>query len=186
MLYFEAHAEPSVPEQATLECSMDVPIVVPTPPINVTFPCCPGCETPNEPVMELVPIEEDHPVTLPCNNQGQGARMATVRSGQHACCGGHSDHQGYGGVSCMQPSAVPRHEYPDRCEREQSHLRQFTKFGLAREETGDDDSGSNSSHAREFWFGMGYKREGATFTMGGASYLPWLVGSLEERPGEGY
>ena len=22
--------------------------------------------------------------------------------------------------------------------------------------------------------------------MGGASYLPWLVGSLEERPGEGY
>ena len=27
---------------------------------------------------------------------------------------------------------------------------------------------------------------GATFTMGGASYLPWLVGSLEEHPGEGY
>ena len=26
----------------------------------------------------------------------------------------------------------------------------------------------------------------ATFTMGGASYLPWLAGSLEERPGEGY
>ena len=24
------------------------------------------------------------------------------------------------------------------------------------------------------------------FTMGGASYLPWLVGSLEECPGEGY
>ena len=22
--------------------------------------------------------------------------------------------------------------------------------------------------------------------MGGASYLPWLAGSLEERPGEGY
>ena len=27
---------------------------------------------------------------------------------------------------------------------------------------------------------------GATFTMGGASYLPWLVGSLEEHLGEGY
>ena len=27
---------------------------------------------------------------------------------------------------------------------------------------------------------------GATFTMGGASYLPWLVGSLEERLGESY
>ena len=27
---------------------------------------------------------------------------------------------------------------------------------------------------------------GAMFTMGGVSYLPWLAGSLEERPGEGY
>ena len=27
---------------------------------------------------------------------------------------------------------------------------------------------------------------GTTFTMGGASYLPWLAGSLEEHPGEGY
>ena len=27
---------------------------------------------------------------------------------------------------------------------------------------------------------------GAAFTMGGASYLPWLVGSLEEHLGEGY
>ena len=27
---------------------------------------------------------------------------------------------------------------------------------------------------------------GTTFTMGGASYLPWLAGSLEECPGEGY
>ena len=27
---------------------------------------------------------------------------------------------------------------------------------------------------------------GATFMMGGASYLPWLAGSLEEHPGEGY
>ena len=25
-----------------------------------------------------------------------------------------------------------------------------------------------------------------TFTMGGASYLPWLAGTLAERPGEGY
>ena len=27
---------------------------------------------------------------------------------------------------------------------------------------------------------------GAAFTMAGASYLPWLAGTLEERPGEGY
>ena len=27
---------------------------------------------------------------------------------------------------------------------------------------------------------------GATFTMAGASYLPWLAGTLEECPGEGY
>ena len=27
---------------------------------------------------------------------------------------------------------------------------------------------------------------GTVFTMGGTSYLPWLAGSLEECPGEGY
>ena len=52
------------------EHPMDVPIVVPTLLIDMMFPCCPGCETLNEPVTELVPIEEDHPVTLPRNNQG--------------------------------------------------------------------------------------------------------------------
>ena len=34
--------------------------------------------------------------------------------------------------------------------------------------------------------GWATREMGAAFTMGGASYLPWLVGSLEERPGEGY
>ena len=34
--------------------------------------------------------------------------------------------------------------------------------------------------------GWATREMGATFTMGGASYLPWLVGSLEERLGEGY
>ena len=92
MSYFEAYAEPSMPEQAALERPTDVPIVVPTPPIDATFPCCPGCKTLNKPVTELVPIEEDHPVTLPHNNQGRSARMATVRSGQHAHHGGCSDH----------------------------------------------------------------------------------------------
>ena len=81
--------------------------------------------------------------------------MAAVRSGQHARCGGHSDCRGYGGVARMQPSAVPRHEYPDRCEREQSCLGQFAKLGLAREETGDNKSGSDSSHAEEFRFCQG-------------------------------
>ena len=70
MLYFEAYAELSVPEQAAPERLTDVPIVVPTLPIDATFPCCPGCEVLNEPVTELVPIEEDHPVAVPRNNQG--------------------------------------------------------------------------------------------------------------------
>ena len=34
--------------------------------------------------------------------------------------------------------------------------------------------------------GWATREMGAAFTMGGVSYLPWLVGSLEERPGEGY
>ena len=34
--------------------------------------------------------------------------------------------------------------------------------------------------------GWATREMGAAFTIGGASYLPWLVGSLEERPGEGY
>ena len=116
MSYFEAYAKPSVPEQAVPERPTDVPIVVPTPLINATFPCCPGCEVLDERVTELIPIEEEHPIAVPCNNQGQGARMAAVRSGQCAHHGGHSDRQGYGGVARMQPSTVPRREYPDRCE----------------------------------------------------------------------
>ena len=34
--------------------------------------------------------------------------------------------------------------------------------------------------------GWATREMGATSTMGGASYLPWLAGSLEECPGEGY
>ena len=34
--------------------------------------------------------------------------------------------------------------------------------------------------------GWATREMGAAFTMGNASYLPWLAGSLEERPGEGY
>ena len=167
MSYFKAYAEPSVPEQAAPERPTDIPIVVPSPPIDATFPCCPDCEILNEPVTELVPIEEDHPVSLPRDNQGQGARMAVVRFGQCARHGGRSDRRGYGGVARMQPSIVPRCEYPDRCEQEQSRLGRFAKFGLAREETGDDESGSDSSHAEEFWFGVGYKRDGGHIRDGG-------------------
>ena len=176
MSYFEAYAKPSVPEQAAPEHPMDVPIVVPTPPINATFPCCPGCEVLNELVTELVPIEEDHPITLPCNNQGRGARMATVCSGQHTHCGGHSDRQGYGGVACMQPSSAPRHKYPDQYKREQHCLRRFAKFRLAGEETGDDDLGSNSSHAEEFRFRVGYKRDGRRVHNGGCVLSPLVSG----------
>ena len=146
--------------------------MVPTLPIDTSFPCCPGCEALNELVTELVPTEEEHPITLPCDNQGRGARMAVVHSGQRARCGGHSDRRGYGGVACMQPSTVPRHEYPDQCEQEQSHLGWFAKFGVAGEETGDDDSGSNSSHAEEFQFGVGYKRNGRRVHDGGCILSP--------------
>ena len=34
--------------------------------------------------------------------------------------------------------------------------------------------------------GWAIREMGAAFTMGGASYLPWLAGSLEEHLGEGY
>ena len=34
--------------------------------------------------------------------------------------------------------------------------------------------------------GWATREMGAAFMMGSASYLPWLVGSLEEHPGEGY
>ena len=34
--------------------------------------------------------------------------------------------------------------------------------------------------------GWATREMGAAFTMAGVSYLPWLVGTLEERPGEGY
>ena len=34
--------------------------------------------------------------------------------------------------------------------------------------------------------GWATREMGAAFMMGGASYLPWLVGTLEECPGEGY
>ena len=39
---------------------------------------------------------------------------------------------------------------------------------------------------RSSGLGWATREMGATFTMGGVSYLPWLAGSLEECPGEGY
>ena len=39
---------------------------------------------------------------------------------------------------------------------------------------------------RSSGLGWATREMGTAFTMGGASYLPWLVGSLEEHPGEGY
>ena len=105
-----------MPKQAVPKRPTDVPIIVPTPPIDASFPCCLGCEILNDLVTELIPIEEDHSVAVPRNNQGRGARIAAVRSGQRARCGGHSDHRGYRGIARMQPSIVPRCEYPDRCD----------------------------------------------------------------------
>ena len=102
--------------------------------------------------------------------------MAVVRSGQRARRGGRSDRRGYGGVARMQPLTVPRREYPDRCEREQSCLGRFAKFGLAGEETGDDNLGSNSSHAGEFRFGVGYKRDGRRIRDGRCVLSPLASG----------
>ena len=39
---------------------------------------------------------------------------------------------------------------------------------------------------RSSGLGWATREMGAAFTMGGASYLPWLAGTLEERLGEGY
>ena len=39
---------------------------------------------------------------------------------------------------------------------------------------------------RSSGLGWATREMGAAFTIGGASYLPWLAGSLEEQPGEGY
>ena len=102
--------------------------------------------------------------------------MAAVRSGQRARRGGCSDRQGYRGVARMQPSTVPRREYPDQCEREQSRLGRFAKFGLAGEETGDDELGSDSSHAEEFRFGVGFKRNGRHIRDGGCVLSPLASG----------
>ena len=80
------------------------------------------------------------------------------------------------GVACMQPSSVPRRKYPDRCEQEQSHLRQFAKFGLAGEETDNKGSASDSAHAEEFRFGVGYKRNGHHIHNGGCVLSPLASG----------
>ena len=39
---------------------------------------------------------------------------------------------------------------------------------------------------RSSGLGWASREMGAAFAMVGASYLPWLAGTLEERPGEGY
>ena len=79
-------------EQPAPEAPTDIPIVVPTPLIDMAFLCCPDCEVLNEPVTELVPVEEPHPIVLPTNNQGHAARRQVVCTGQHGHHGGHSDH----------------------------------------------------------------------------------------------
>ena len=103
-----AYAKPSIPEQVAPECLTDMPIVVPTLPIDATFPCCSGCETLNEPMTKLVPIEEDHLVMLPRNNQGCGTRMAMVHSSQcahHGGCQGVTPSNSKGGLPAPEAKA---------------------------------------------------------------------------------
>ena len=78
---------------------------------------------------------------------------------------------------------VPRHEYPDQCEQEQSCLGQFAKFGLTGEETGDKESASNSSHAGEFQFRVGYKRDGRCVHDGGCVLSPLASGESRGMSG---
>ena len=115
-LCFKVYADLGVPGQPLPKHPTDIPITVPTPLIDVSFPCCPSCEVLNELVTELVPIEEAHPVVLPANNQGRAVRWQVVCGLQQAFCGLWSDCRGYGGIACMQLSVIPRHEYPDQCD----------------------------------------------------------------------
>ena len=48
------------------------------------------------------------------------------------------------------------------------------------------DQGAIPLMLRSSGLGWATREMGATFAMAGASYLPWLAGTLEERPGEGY
>ena len=89
--YYNAYVALPV-EQLAPEAPTNIPIVVPIPLIDTTFLCCPGCKILNKPVTKLIPIEEDHPIALPHNNQGCAMKMAMVHSGQCAHRGGCSDH----------------------------------------------------------------------------------------------
>ena len=90
-LYFEAYGGAPAMGQPSLEHPTDVLIVVLTLPINTTFPCCPGCEVLNELVVDVVPIDEPHPIVLPVNNQGCAVRRQVVHTSQCGHCGGRSD-----------------------------------------------------------------------------------------------
>ena len=68
-------------------------------------------------------------------------------------------------------------KYPDRCKQEQDHLGQFTKFGLAGEQTGNEDNASDSSHALEFQFGMKCKNSHQCALNGGSIISPLDVRS---------
>ena len=144
-----------MPKQAAPERPTDVPIVVLTPLIDATFPCCPGCEVLNEPVTELVGevvlIAKDMGVLLVCNLlQFPGANIPTNVSGNRASSDG-------------LPSL-------DLLERRLETTNRETIPLMPR------SSG----------LGWATREMGAAFTMAGASYLPWLAGTLEEHPGEGY
>ena len=79
----------------------------------------------------------------------------------------------------MQPSVVPRRKYPDQCIQEQDCLGQFAKFGLAGEQTDDKGSSSDSSHAKEFQFGVGFKGSGHCILDGGSIISSLDVGSSD-------
>ena len=84
------------------------------------------------------------------------ASIAVDCDGVEGACGGRE-------VLSISLLMRPRSDCGRSCER---------VIGLAREETGDSESGSDSSHAEEFRFGVGYKRDGHHICDGGCVLSP--------------
>ena len=180
------YTESSGPGQPSPEHPTDVPIMVSTPPINGTFPCCPGCEVLNKPVTELVPIEEDHPIALPQDNQGWATRMAMVHLVNMLIMEVDLIVKG------MVVWLVCNHPQPQDMSIQTNTLKSRVVSGdLTSSDSLERRLVTRDPQAiplmpRSSGSGWATREMGAAFTMGGVLYLPWLVGSLEERPGEGY
>ena len=112
--------------------------------------------------------------------------MAAVRSGQRACRGGRSDRRGYGVLLvCNLPQSQDANTQTDASgSRVVSDNLPSLDSPERRLETTTRET--IPLMPRSSGSGWASREMGAAFAMAGASYLPWLAGTLEERPGEGY